>query len=287
MEGSKMSDQATETTEVQETQVETQEAETQQEYVSPIGLALGEIEMPEKKVEEPVTPTETQETGEKQEEPVTTTEEKQEEIKSEETQQTEETQTQATIEPNQEILDLRKEIDGLKAGISAERQKRQSLENEKKQAFDWTKPDESIQNLKNELRQENLTNFVNMSESQCAQRHQDYYDKRVVLLEMINQNPAIYQDMLRQADPAEYGYQLATKQMFVNEVGTDPAAYKEKLKAEIMTELKTEKETQLKEKENIAAKLPPSSESIGDKTVIKTKPQKPLDRLFPDSIPSG
>lgn len=248
-----------------------------------------ETEKVEKKTKEVTTTDGQEENTEKVEtiEPVTTTEVKPDaqkpDVKEQETT-TKEVKEGATIEPSPELEALRKEIQGLKSGITAERQKRQQLEQQKEQEtpFDWTNPDDSLKTFEQKIEQKMTDRFVNMSEAQCMQRHDDYIQKRDVLLQMIQSNPQIYHEMLNSPDPAETGYQLASKKMLYDQVGNDPQGYRDKLKAEILAEIEADKVAETTRKKELAAKIPPSSESLGDRTVKKTLPKSPIDRLFSD-----
>jgi hypothetical protein len=184
------------------------------------------------------------------------------------------------------------EVAGLQAALLAERRKRQELEqslsqqSQEKKEFNWDNPQETIENIKTDLRQEFQTNFLSMSESQAKIRHKDYDEKYQVFVSMAQENPAHVNAMLQQADPAEYAYQLAKQKMFTDEVGSDPAGYEEKLRAKIRAELETEFNQKIEDKLSLASNLPPSAAKLTDKVQQKVvSNDDPLGSVFKD-VPS-
>jgi len=116
--------------------------------------------------------------------------------------------------------------------------------------------------MKQELGQDFNTRFLNMSEAQAKSRHEDYDEKYESFKKMAMENPSIINTMTAQADPAEWAYQQAAGKLSMEEFGNDPVAYKEKLKAEILNELKTDKNSKIEKTIIEATKLPPSAADI-------------------------
>lgn len=182
---------------------------------------------------------------------------------------------------------------GIMAALMAERQKRQDLEkqiaaqNHQPQEFNWDKPEETIANIKQELKAEMQTNLLNMSEANAQSRYADYEEKKAVFMEMAQENPAVISAMLQQADPAGYAYDLAKQRMFQNEVGNDPQAYEGKLRAKIRAELEAEMKQKTDSRQALSSSLPPSAASMTNKnTPVDTVINNPLDDLFPGQHPS-
>jgi|GEM_PF-2070565 hypothetical protein len=222
----------------------------------------------------------------------------------------EEVKTEETTEVKKEELpkvetpeELAAKITGLNAALAAEREKkreaqqrvfdlsqgRQTQEPVKKE-FDWKNPEKTIEAIKTDLRQENDSRFLNLSESQCRGRHEDYDEKYKVFVGLAKSNPAMVNTMLAQPDPAEWAYSQATNHLSLQEFGNDPEAYKanlkEQLKAELLAELKNEKITDIENKiKQTVTKLPPAASSITGKVQQKAGPvilDDPLEAAFGD-----
>jgi len=197
--------------------------------------------------------------------------------------------------------DFKAKIDALNLTLADERQKKRDAQQrvydlthggqpaetkpETKDEFDWTNPEKTMNKVKNELRQENDIKFLNMSQAQCMQRHDDFGDKYEVFKSMAQANPALVNSMLSQHDPAEWAYSQASNKISMDEIGNDPVAYKEKMKAEILAELKGDvsanKINDIEKK--IQQVLPPSANKIKGKIGNDNAPvvsDDPLGDIF-------
>lgn len=191
----------------------------------------------------------------------------------------------APVAESQEVL-------GLKAALAAERTLRQELQKKEAPAekepaaFDWKDPDKTIENLEQNIDQKVQTKFLNMSQAQCQARHEDFGEKYEVFKNMATENPAVLQSMLSAPDPAQYAYDLAKQKMFTDEVGQDPAAYREKIAAEERAKLEVEFKQKKSAKNTTIADLPPSAAGMTDKVPINGVDKEPFDALFPGQIES-
>lgn len=192
----------------------------------------------------------------------------------------------------QPILDPTKEA-GLMAALMAEREKRQNLQRQMEQQqqekakFDWDKPEETIASLEQRFEQKLQTQKLDLSEAYCASRHEDYGEKKDVFMRMAQENPALIAEMVKQPDPAEYAYNLASQRMFSEKVGSDPAEYEAKLRAEITAELEAKYKQAATDRQALSASLPPSAKSMTNKnTPVDTVDNDPLGSLFPGQHPS-
>jgi hypothetical protein len=192
------------------------------------------------------------------------------------------------IAPKRSDAEQAGENAGLMAALMAERQKRQALERQiaakpkEPTRFNWDNPEQTIEAIKAELRQENQTNLLNLSEANAQARHDDYDAKYQVFVGMAQENPALIQAMLQQPDPAEYAYQLASQRIFQNEVGADPQTYRDKLRAELRLEIEAEMKSAAQSRQDVAASLPPSAKSMTDRrTPVENIDDDPLGSLFP------
>jgi hypothetical protein len=188
--------------------------------------------------------------------------------KPEETEVTETAETtgeQVTAPP---AVSEPEDMAGIKAAMIAERRARQAAEERARQLEAaqkpeeppdfWEKPEEAINQKIAQVEQQFTTRFLNMSEAAARTRHADFDEKFEVFHGMAQQNPAMFQQMMAQPDPAEFVYQTAARVKAMQEMG-DPASYRAKIEAEVRA--KIEAEFTAKEKERIEAaikaKLPP------------------------------
>ena len=95
------------------------------------------------------------------------------------------------------------ELSGLKAGIAAERHKRQDLEQQlrtmqqqqqeaaPKPDF-WENPDDAISNLKTGFNEDLRRTKVDLSTEMMRELHADYEDKETQFIELGQSNPALF-----------------------------------------------------------------------------------------------
>jgi len=201
-----------------------------------------------------------------------------------------ETPVVTTEEPKKEVPVETKKAEGWEAAYFAERKRRQAAETAPKAKepvpFDWANPEKTIESIKTDLRQENQTRFLDMSQAQAMARHDDFGEKYQVFNDMGKASPAIWNDVLASPDPAERLYELAKQKMFTDEVGQDPAAYREKIAAEERLKLEQEFKDNAAGKAAIAAGLPPSAASMVDKVPTNAAPKDALTELFPGQVAS-
>jgi len=104
----------------------------------------------------------------------------------------------------------------------------QSAPREKQDFFD--NPDEI-------LAQHERRVLNNTSEMLARSKYGDYDDKVTRFAEMVNENPALLAQMNSSSNPAEYVYQVATKDLQLQEVGS-LEEYKAKLEADYQERIK-------------------------------------------------
>jgi hypothetical protein len=83
-----------------------------------------------------------------------------------------------------------------------------------------------------------LNERLNTSEMLLREKHEDVDDKLKVFQEAASKNPALGAELLQQRHPYEWMYKQAQRIQAMNEIGEDPAAYRERVRAEIEAELK-------------------------------------------------
>ncbi len=150
------------------------------------------------------------------------------------------------------------DVEGLKAAMIAERRKRQHLEAELARKAEEEKPylGEEYENRFKEtearFQQELIRQKMDLSESIARSTHADFEEKLSVFSELVAQNPALYQHMAQQVNPAEFAYKVASDQLKLKEMA-NPAEYEAKLEAKIRAKLEAEYAEKMKK-----GQLPPT-----------------------------
>lgn len=105
--------------------------------------------------------------------------------------------------------------------------------------------------------------------------------------EAVQENPSLQAELLRQQNPWEFVYQQGARALALKEIGTDPSAYRERVKEEIRQQMLAEQgQAQLQPfqaQPNAAAALPPSLASARS-TASRSTPAftgpTPLDSIL-------
>jgi hypothetical protein len=94
-------------------------------------------------------------------------------------------------------------------------------------------------------------------------------------------NPAISQQIFAAPNPAMAAYQLGKRISEFKQM-EDPAAYREKIRAEARAEFEAEATAKAAERQKVAAALPPdltAVRNVGDSAALAST--NPVDELFP------
>ena len=201
----------------------------------------------------------------------------------EESQGVEETEPPAVEEEAEPKLDEAAEaataqLEAFKRAAIDERRKRQVLEQhyanlqqqekqeEPKTDF-WENPElvvqQTVQAAVSKVQQESNARILNMSEAQARSKYGDYQEKFEIFSQMVGRDPAVYQQMLNQADPAEYAYRAASRLKDIQEIG-NIGDWRERERAKLKQELMAEMETSKAEEKivDITSKIKPSLASV-------------------------
>lgn len=135
------------------------------------------------------------------------------------------------------------------AALKAEREKRQALERELEAAR--AKPAEAPKPIPNPaedpagyhaaIREEFLVQRVDLSEELVRSQFSDVDEKFETFKRHAANNPALVQQVLADRSPWLRMYREAEKMAAMDEIGSDPKAYRERLRAEILAEMKAER----------------------------------------------
>jgi len=168
--------------------------------------------------------------------------------------------TQDAAEPPAEKPAAKPE-EGLQAALLAERRKRQELEQrlaakpEEPKADFWEDPEARLAQTEQKFQQQLINQKLDMSEAFARDKYADFGDKIVIFEAMVQENPALYQQMLAQANPADFAYRTATNQQKLQEMG-DPTAYEQKLREKITAEIEAKYATKGAAEHQKRAELP-------------------------------
>ena len=145
-------------------------------------------------------------------------------------------------------------VAGLKAGITAERHKRQEAELRAKRLEQqvsqqqakpdfWENPEGVLNGIAQGFQSQIQQVQTNMSVELMRTTHEDYDSMEASFIDMAQNNPALIQQMNQSGNPAKFAYDYAKAQHEINEM-RDPS-YKDKLRAEIRAELEAEHRKEL------------------------------------------
>lgn len=87
------------------------------------------------------------------------------------------------------------------------------------------------------LHQEVVNERFNTSELLARQKYADLDEVVETFMAAAQQNPALAAQLQTQRHPWEFAYQEGQRMKAMQEIGTDPRAYRERLKAELLAEL--------------------------------------------------
>lgn len=145
----------------------------------------------------------------------------------------------------------------------------------------WDNPEQSLQNavqLANAQAQDRL--FAALEE-QAREVHPDFDEVFKEVEEQAKQNPAIAAQVMQSANPALAAYKLGKKLRETKQVLEDPAAYRERLKAEIRAELDKEAADKAAAAAKVADSIPPDlTDTRSAKGNEPPPPESVFDEIF-------
>jgi hypothetical protein len=204
----------------------------------------------------------------------------------EQPQQEEPEASEAPTEPEQpaeEPDQSQSELEGIKAALREERRKRQEMERSFTQQREPQKAPDVFEDPAGYQRhmESNFTRSMmqqKLETSRFLAEREFGADVVQEAFEYFNEHPEQSQALLKSPSPFHEAVSIYQQQKVAREVGNDPKAYREKLRAEILAELEAEK----------TAKQIKSAPSMANETSIggRTPPAPPsftaLDSILPD-----
>ncbi len=190
---------------------------------------------------------------------------------------------------------------GLKAGITAERKKRQAVETrlrELEQQLAKAQPQKVpdvlgdpqgyAQHVKSEVETALLDERINLSVDFARDRHEDFADvmgaEMETWTEAVAADPTLYQRAVAQRNPGEWAYQHLKREKMLSEIG-DPENWKKQQLDALRKELEPTIRKELEAKLPQPIVPPPSLASVASGGVVNSGTQgierKPFEKIFP------
>jgi hypothetical protein len=177
-------------------------------------------------------------------------------------------ETQAAAEtPTEKPVDLTDKVKGLEAAAAAERRRRQELERQLAEKAQEEKPylgeeyEQRFAETRTEFQQQLLNQKLDISEAFAREKYSDFDDKLTIFAALSQENPALYDQMAAQANPAEFVYRTASNQQKLKEMG-DPTEYENKIRADERARVAAEYEKKMAEEGKKRADLPGSIATV-------------------------
>lgn len=145
----------------------------------------------------------------------------------------------------------------------------------------WEDPDGFVRQRIQAVEHQFNQRLYGALEDQMKSVHTDYDDMLAVVQEAANANPVITQQIFASANPAQAAYKLG-KQISELKQMQDPAAYREKIRAEARVEFEAETAKKSAERIQVAAALPPDLSAVrSTSATAAVAAANPVDELFP------
>lgn len=125
-------------------------------------------------------------------------------------------------------------VAGLKAELARIRQKLREQEvpkQEQPKPDFWADPDQALHSLEHRVDEKFTRYKVEWSEQAARGRYEDFQEKAEIFAGMVQENPALFQQMIQQVDPAEFAYKTAKTHQKLQTVG-DLDSYEAKIRAD-------------------------------------------------------
>jgi len=140
----------------------------------------------------------------------------------------------AVQEERRKRQDLEKRLKEYEAKLQQQPQPQQ----EQYQQPDWfASPEQAAQAMQMQFEQQLFQRSVAMSEIVMREKHTDYDEVSNLFAERAKQDPQLLQRLYQHPFPAQFAYQVGQQIRLMEEIGSDPAAYRAKVEAEIRASL--------------------------------------------------
>ena len=103
-----------------------------------------------------------------------------------------------------------------------------------------------------------LEDRINITEVIARKTHEDYEQVKDLFVEVAQQNPALAAGLRNSPDPAGFAYEQGLKIKAQREIGDDPAAYKERVRQEVLADIRNGADVDAKAAAEKRASIPNS-----------------------------
>lgn len=138
-----------------------------------------------------------------------------------------------------------------------------------------------IQRRDREWQERELKRTIETSQEIARVRYSDYDDVEQVFAEEAEKNPALFAELYRQPNPAEYAYSMGRRFKALREVGDDPLAWKTQQEEAFEARLAEERQ---KWEEEMAASRPASQPGPAPARQPAAQPKRPAPPAPPPSL---
>jgi len=121
--------------------------------------------------------------------------------------------------------------------IEAERQRLQQLAAQRQDEIDLYDPNQAKHYVNQIVAENLLVQKVITSQELMRDRHEDYDEVEAIFAEEMERDPSLQQKMWADPMPAKFAYTQGKKFKAMREIGDDPAAFKERIKQELLAEI--------------------------------------------------
>ena len=143
---------------------------------------------------------------------------------------------QAVLDERRKRQELEKKLKDFEARFAAPPQPAKQPEPEAQPDW-WGSPEQAAQALQQQMELKVFETRVAMSERLVKQEHADYDEVSSLFAERAKQDPRLIDELMKHPFPAEFAYSVGQQIKLMDEIGTDPAAYRARLKAELIAEI--------------------------------------------------
>lgn len=136
---------------------------------------------------------------------------------------------QAVLDERRKRQELEKKLREFEARLQPQQQPQQQAKPDW-----WAAPDQAAIGLQQQMEMQVFETRVALSERLIKQQHPDYDEVSNLFAERARQDPRLIYELMQHPLPAEFAYQVGQQIKLMDEIGSDPGAYRARLEAEIL-----------------------------------------------------
>jgi hypothetical protein len=126
-------------------------------------------------------------------------------------------------------------------------------------------PDGALNYVQHQFQQQLTRTRLDMSVAMAKTQFQDYEQAEAAFVDAVKANPTLYDQMLNDPHPAGFAYRVGKQVEALREIGSDPNAYKTKIRQELEAELRKQIESEQRSGQAaVRSSIPPSLAAARD-----------------------